>query len=144
MSAAAEALAHRPLSARAKVALAGEIAAAYAVARWSLRRRGLRPALARLRAGGAGGARSLSERDRMRAGVRLGRAVSQTLRVLPVDSRCLMSSLVLTRMLARRGIESQLVISVRPGEKFAAHAWVEHGGLALLPASEPASELVRL
>ena len=144
MTAAAEALAHRPLTARAKVALACEIAAAYAVARWTLRRRGLRPALARLRAGAERGARPGSERDRMAAGIRLGRAVSQTLRVLPVDSRCLMSSLVLTRMLARRGIESQLVISVQPGEKFAAHAWIEHGGLALLPADAPASELVRL
>jgi hypothetical protein len=59
---------------------------------------------------------------------------------MPADSRCLMRSLVLTRLLARRGIESRLVISVRPGERFAAHAWVEHDGVALLPADAPQSE----
>jgi hypothetical protein len=144
VTATADALAHAPLTARAKAALAVEIAGSYAVARWSLRRRGLRSALAALRARAGSTARPQSEHDRLAAGLRLGRAVGSTLRVLPVDSRCLMSSLVLTRMLASRGIESDLVISVRPGEKFAAHAWVEHGGLALLPADAPASELVRL
>lgn len=144
MSAATETLANAPLSAREKLALTGEIAAAYAVARWALWRHGLRETLATVRSGLARHARPESEHDRLVAGVRLGRAVGATLRVLPVDSRCLISSLVLTRLLARRGIESELVISVRPGEKFAAHAWVEHGGLALLPADAPASELVRL
>ena len=144
MTAATDTLAHAPLSGRVKLALVCEVAAAYAVARWTLRRHGLRETLARIRSELARGAAPESERDRLAAGLRLGRAVSATLRVLPVDSRCLISSLVLTRLLARRGIESQLVISVRPGEKFAAHAWVEHGGLALLPADVPAAELVRL
>jgi hypothetical protein len=144
MTAATETLANAPLGARAKAALTAEIALAYGVARWTLRRHGLRSALATLRAGLEHGASPEPARDRLIAGVRLGRVVSRTLRVLPVDSRCLISSLVLTRMLARRGIESELVISVRPGEKFAAHAWVEHGGVALLPADAPASELVRL
>jgi hypothetical protein len=45
-----------------------------------------------------------------------------------------MRSLVLTRVLARRGIDSRLVIGVHPGERFAAHAWLEHDGAALLPA----------
>ena len=40
----------------------------------------------------------------------------------------------------QRGIESELVISVRPGESFAAHAWLEHEGAALLPPDAPASE----
>jgi hypothetical protein len=123
-----------PLTARA--ALAWEIAASYAVARWRLRRDGLRPALTALRAGAPPRAVS-GEREAVEVGRRLGRAVGRTLRVLPADSRCLMTSLVLTRVLARRGIESELVISVRPGERFAAHAWLERDGVALLPPDAP-------
>jgi hypothetical protein len=67
---------------------------------------------------------------------RLGRAVFRTLRLLPTDSRCLMQSLVLTALLARRGIPSALVIGVAPGGTFTAHAWVEAGGQALLPPRE--------
>jgi hypothetical protein len=43
-------------------------------------------------------------------------------------------SLVLTRLLARRGIPSTLVIGVRSQPSFVAHAWVEYRGSALLPA----------
>jgi hypothetical protein len=64
---------------------------------------------------------------------RLGSAVSRTLRVLPTDSRCLIKSLVLVALLARRGIDSTLVIGVRPGRDFEAHAWVEHLGDPVLP-----------
>jgi hypothetical protein len=79
------------------------------------------------------------EPDAIDAG-RLGRAVSRTLKVLPTDSRCLMQSLVLTDMLARRGIRSSLVIGVAPTPEFAAHAWVEAAGRPLLPSREPAYE----
>ena len=51
-----------------------------------------------------------------------------------------MQSLVLTRLLARRGVDSQLAIAVRPGESFAAHAWVEHDGEPLLPPQAPSFE----
>ncbi len=44
-----------------------------------------------------------------------------------------MRSLVLTAMLARRGIPSSVVIGVRPEPEFAAHAWVESDGAAVLP-----------
>ncbi len=64
----------------------------------------------------------------------------RTLSALPADSRCLMSSLVLTRMLARRGIDSNLVIAVEPGERFGAHAWVEYDGAALLHPGDGAFE----
>jgi hypothetical protein len=67
------------------------------------------------------------------SGIRLGRAVSKALSPLPFDSRCLVQSLVLTRMLARRGITAQLVIGVEPGPEFSAHAWVEADGVPLLP-----------
>jgi Transglutaminase-like superfamily len=66
--------------------------------------------------------------------IRLGSVVGRVLRALPVDSRCLTRSLVLTRLLAARGMTSTLVIGVRPGESFGAHAWVERGGNPLLPA----------
>ena len=44
-----------------------------------------------------------------------------------------MRSLVLLRMLARRGVVCRLVIGVRPGETLEAHAWIEHDGHPLLP-----------
>jgi hypothetical protein len=64
---------------------------------------------------------------------RLGVAVTRTLRLLPTDARCLVRSVVLTRLLTRRGISSKLVIGVTPGEEFAAHAWVEHERRPVLP-----------
>jgi len=63
----------------------------------------------------------------------LGRAVYRTLRLLPTDSRCLVQSLVLSRMLAARGIPSTLVIGAHSRPEFEAHAWVEHDGRPVLP-----------
>ena len=126
----------RPLGVADRAKLTAEIVVAYVQARWALRRRGIRAALVSLRArpdGAAPGARP----EAVRVGVRLGRAVQRTLRVLPADSRCLMSSLVLTRLLAARGIDTELVISVMPGEQFGAHAWIEHEGAPLLPPESP-------
>ena len=120
----------------AKAALAAEILATYVRVRWDLRRAGLKPTLESLRAQ----TRRPAVMDAVTLGRRLAGAVARTLSVLPADSRCLMQSLVLTRLLARRGVPTQLVISVRPGEHFAAHAWIEHGGVALLPADAPAFE----
>jgi hypothetical protein len=65
--------------------------------------------------------------------LRLGRVVGRTLKLLPTDSRCLIQSLVLTRMLAKRSIASTLVIGVRKDPAFEAHAWVEHEGQPVLP-----------
>jgi hypothetical protein len=113
-----------------------EVVATYLQVRLALRHTGLRNALETLRAPGA----VTGAGNPVRTGRRLGRAVGRTLAVLPADSRCLMQSLVLTRLLARRGIETRLVIAVRPGERFAAHAWIEHDGVALLPAIAPAFE----
>jgi hypothetical protein len=119
-----------------KLALGGEILATYARVRWTLRRRDLRNVLVELR----GPARQAEVAEPVATGRRLGHAVRRTLGVLPTDSRCLMQSLVLTRMLARRGIETRLVIAVSPGERFAAHAWIEHDDEALLPAGAPSFE----
>src|SRR3954471_8867651 len=130
-----------PLPLRAKAALALEIVRAYVRARRLLRSRGLPDTLSDLRAGFAGA----HPANAVGTGRRLGRAVVLTLRLVPADTRCLMRSLVLTRLLASRGIETRLVIAVRPGDAFAAHAWVEHEGTALLPGRTPSfQELVAL
>jgi hypothetical protein len=56
-----------------------------------------------------------------------------------------MQSLVLSGLLARRGIDSRLVLAVRPGESFAAHAWVEYDGQPLLePADDRFGRLVEM
>jgi hypothetical protein len=68
--------------------------------------------------------------------LRLGRAVIKTLRLLPTDSRCLIRSLVLARVLTRRSIPHTLVIGVRNDPEFTAHAWIEHEGQPVLPAGQ--------
>ena len=73
------------------------------------------------------------QREQQIVAVRLGFVVAKVLGPLPFDSRCLMRSLVLTAMLARRGIPSAVVIGVEPEPEFAAHAWVEADGVAVLP-----------
>lgn len=114
--------------------LASEIVIAYATARRELRRGPIEPAVAALRAQSAAatgaGAIELAEAHR------LGRAVGMTLRLLPGDTRCLARSLVLTRMLARRGISARLVIGARADPKFLAHAWVECEGQPVLPPGD--------
>jgi hypothetical protein len=67
---------------------------------------------------------------------RLAHVVCRTLAALPADSRCLWQSLVVTEVLARRGIPSSLVIGVRSEPSFLAHSWVEHRGSPLLPVGE--------
>jgi Transglutaminase-like superfamily len=112
----------------AKAVLAIEILATYVQARWLLLRRDLPAALCRLRGGPAAEATTYDF-----TAVRLSHAVTRILSALPTDAKCLVRSLVLTAVLARRGIASTLVIGVRPGDDFAAHAWVEAGGRAILP-----------
>ncbi|HEX8742438.1 MAG TPA: lasso peptide biosynthesis B2 protein [Thermoleophilaceae bacterium] len=127
----------------ANVALAAEVVASYVRARRKLRHADLRVALADLRA--VDSPRLRPPADPIDGGRRLGRAVARTLALLPGDTRCLTQSLVLTRLLAARGMESRLVIGVRPGERFAAHAWVEHDGVPLLPpGADHFEELVTL
>ena len=56
----------------------------------------------------------------------------RTLKLIPGDTRCLARSLVLTRLLARRGIPAKLVIGAQPAPDFRAHAWVECEGEPVL------------
>jgi len=115
-----------------KALLAVEIVWMYGRSRWLLSRMDLTSALARLR-GRPPLPGAPAAPDELDLSIRLGKAVSRTLSALPVDATCLMRSLVLSTLLARRDIRSELVIGVEPGEEFGAHAWVERDGRALLP-----------
>jgi hypothetical protein len=120
-----------------KIRLATEILRVYCRARWALlRSSGFNAAVAALRAGGSEDRLAGESASTFLQAARLGWAVRRTLRLLPTDSRCLMQSLVLTQLLARRGIDSSLVIGVRAGDDFEAHAWVEYCGEPLLPGSQ--------
>lgn len=126
-----------PLSAQQKLRLALEVLATYCRVRWWMRRGDLRGTVSRLRREGRGEQLGDPSPDGPRPGdLRLARAVTRTLSVLPTDSRCLVRSLVLTGLLARRGVASTLVIGVGTQPKFAAHAWVEHAGEPLLPPGD--------
>ena len=130
-----------PLGARGKLRLAGEVYVAYCHVRWWLRRHEIAEVVRRLRGWAPADAGVASrggdgERQVYLSGLRLGRAVIRSLRLLPTDSRCLVRSLVLTGLLARRGVPSSLIIGVQPEPQFTAHAWVEYAGEPLLPPGE--------
>ena len=115
------------LSVLVRVALIFEILAAYGVVHWQLRRHDLPAVVAALRAGGVA-RRPLPSDDRRLAGIAV-----RVLTVLPGDARCLVRSLVVLRLLARRGIDVRLIIAAQPAPTFEAHAWVERAGRPLLP-----------
>ena len=117
--------------ANGKLRLAIEVVWTYARVRKAMFRTDLPTSLRHIR-GGAGRSTSTQPMP-LETGLRLGRAVTRTLAVLPADSRCLVQSLVLTAMLARRGTAATVVIGVKSGESFGAHAWVEMDGQPLLP-----------
>ena len=132
------------LSLRDKASLAAEILVAYVAVRRQLRRSDFRSVVSSLR-DVPPGRPAAGVADPAHAGARLGRAVVRTLRPLPADSRCLVRALVLTRLLARRGIPSSVVLGVRGGGEFEAHAWVEYGEIPLLaPAGPGYQRLVEL
>jgi len=123
-----------------RLALSAEILWSYATVRWAMRREDLPAALARLRTTSSGPRHPALghtvEADDL-AARRIGYAVMAILRLLPTDGRCLMQSLVLTRLLARRRLTSSVVIGVTAAPEFSAHAWVEYAGRPLLPAYGP-------
>jgi hypothetical protein len=122
--------------------IGAEILSTYAFARWWLVRYDVRGTVA--------AARAVQEADgavapdaTLRA-ARIGRAVERTLAALPFDGRCLVRSLVLTRMLARRGIDATFVLGVRAKPTFLAHAWLERDGVPLLPTSPEFERIAEL
>lgn len=121
--------ANHGLGPRQRAELVAEVVLAYLRARRELRRAPIEVVVERLRAGrseSGEGPRPLEEAQR------LGWVVVRTLRFLPGDTRCLRRSLVLTQLLARRGIAARLVIGARTAPDFLAHAWVEHAGVPVL------------
>jgi hypothetical protein len=125
-----------PLSARARVRLIGEIVAAYVQARRELRRAPIGSVVAALRSRSVIEAPRPQGRRTFDEARRLGRIVIRVLRLLPGDTRCLTRSLVLTQLLARRGIPAKLVIGARAAPDFRAHAWVEYDGHPVLPPGD--------
>jgi hypothetical protein len=126
-----------------RLQLAAEIVTAYARARLALRRAPIAAVVAGLRteycSPSSPTPQSLDEARR------LGWTVSRTLAFVPGDTRCLVQSLVLTHLLARRGIPAKLVIGARSGPEFLAHAWVEHSGEPVLtPGDGSFGRLVEL
>jgi Transglutaminase-like superfamily len=135
-----ERLGSRSSAATRKASLTLEVVGVYLHVRWLLRRNGPVPAVSMLRGGLDRPAlwSVEAERTRLLRGLACGRAVVKVLKLLPTDSRCLMRSLVLTRVLARRGVYAEVVIGVRADPSFAAHAWVEVDGRPVLAADESA------
>jgi len=128
-----------------RIAVVAEVIITYCAARRWLNRMPAPAAVAAARNAGVGrSGPPMTANDARTAGLRLGRVVERTLRALPVDSRCLITALVLTRMLTRRGLESSLVLGVRTQPRFAAHAWVERDGTPLLPTTADFHRLTEL
>jgi hypothetical protein len=128
------------LTATEKARLGAEILSLYVRARWRLRRDDLPTALARLRDEDAEPAVPATAFDEPWVGRVLGTITTRMLGALPADGRCLVRSLVLTGLLSRRGIQTKLVLAVHPGERLAAHAWVEYDGIALIEPGRPPLE----
>ena len=125
-------------SALERAALAGEIVIAYVGCRFALRRHGVAGALRWARRPVA----VTDPTDRIMqgpsvdiaAGFRLASITARALQRVPTDTRCLIQSLVLVRLLANRGVHGQLALAVRRHEA-AAHAWVEVAGKAVSPVA---------
>ncbi len=121
--------------------LGAEIVVAYLHAQRELRRGPITTVVERLR----GTPGPPADTGRLEEALRLGRAVSRTLALLPGDTRCLRRSLVLLQLLTRRGISARLVIAAQAAPGFLAHAWIEHDGVpVLVPAGESFGRLVEL
>lgn len=125
-----------------RAALAAEILLAYVAARYHQRGHTLPDALKQLRAVPV---RRRGVTDPVMVARRLGHAVIRTISPLPSDSRCLSRSLVLARLLARRGLEGRVVLGVSGADCFEAHAWVELEGVPVLaPGGTRFERLVEL
>lgn len=124
-----------PIPARVKAAILAEVLATYVTGLRQLRRDDLKAMAAWSRATRVR-LQQVEPADERDLAIRLGSVVGRILSVLPTDSRCLIRSLVVVRVLRRRGIETRLAIGVKPGPPFEAHAWVEHDGRPVLPQGE--------
>lgn len=115
------------LSTAGKLRLIGRVVTSFVVVHVRLRRQPFPEAIRDL--GAAGGAWWTPMRP-----LRLSRIVGRTLRLGPWRPRCLISSLVLYRLLREQGDDAELVIGLpdQPRDKDA-HAWVEIDGVDVGP-----------
>lgn len=123
---------HRPWTLAEKARLAKEITTTYVWARRQIKRTSVDRAASRAREGRAAVPRDDRSSFDYAVAWRLSRIIERRLSQLPGDTRCLTRSVVLVRMLARRGMDATLVIGARSQPEFTAHAWVELDGKALL------------
>lgn len=123
---------HRPWSLAEKVSLMKEITVTYLWARRQIRRTSVDRATAIARGGRDAAPRHDRPGAEYQVALRLGRIVERRLSHLPGDTRCLTRSVVLVRMLSRRGMDARLVIGAHAQPEFTAHAWVELDGHPLL------------
>jgi hypothetical protein len=126
----------RPFTLAEKVGLILEIFACYVQVRWWLRKMAVEQVAATARFENQERLDEAPPMDHMRLAYRLGRLVERGLDRLPGDTRCLTRSLVLLRLLARRGIPATMVIGVRTHPDFGAHAWIECGGHPMLSPTD--------
>jgi hypothetical protein len=122
-----------------RVHLGAEVLSTYVRVRWTIRDGDAWRAVSDLRSGVGTTPPALETGMEPVAAWRLAHIVTRVLHRLPSDSRCLFRSLTLMCMLERRGIAQTLVIAVRP-QPFAAHAWIEVEGQAMLPDADPGYE----
>lgn len=135
----------RPRRPMERARLVHEIVAAYLQARRELRRAPIESVVAALRAETASKPPPTDGPNALAEARRLGWTVARTLKLMPGDTRCLARSLVLTRLLARRGIPAKLVIGAQADPEFFAHAWVECDGEPVLsPGDGSFGRLVEL
>lgn len=118
-----------------RVALAAEVVSTYVRVRWLLWRSNLPSTIEALRRERRGGPPA-DPFTRFLIAQRMTQAVVRTLPLIPAESRCLMRSLVLLALLARRDIDATLFIGVKEGPDFGAHAWIESDGRNLLAAQD--------
>lgn len=126
----------RGLNRRQRVALAAEILVSYVQLLWLLRRKDLPTMVGHARQARTALPAPQDDAALRAAVARLGRAADRVIGVLPKDGRCLITSLVVIRVLARRSVDAKVVIGVRNEGAFEAHAWVEYDGYAVLPSGD--------
>jgi Transglutaminase-like superfamily len=123
-----------PLGPLQRLVLTAELVVSYGVARRLVRRTALPATLEQLREGRCVPAPWPLVTDNP---YQLAAVTGRVLRLVPADTRCLMRSLTLLTLLARRGVSVTLVLAATEEEQFGAHAWVElHGRPLLTPEAE--------
>ena len=80
--------------------------------------------------------------DSMVYALRLGRLARIAGRYAPTNGSCLRQSLLVWWILGRKGVPAELRIGVQTAGGFAAHAWVELGGLPVNDAPDVAERFV--